>query len=88
MTRSVWKVPYISSTYFCKFFLKRNGLKVWNRYSLIPANLVGKVARVHNGTWHLAIVVKSNLIGHKFGEFSFTKRTGVDIHRGSKKKKK
>lgn len=87
MSRSVWKIPFISNILFSNSLKKKN-FTVWSRCSTIPQIFVNKKLRVYNGTWYLSLNVKPSMVGKKFGEFSFTKRTGSSIHTGSKKKKK
>jgi len=48
---------------------------------------LNKKFRVHNGVWLLSVYVKAPMIGHKFGEFSFSRRFGRIKHKLRKKKK-
>ena len=48
--RSAWKVPFISSNFFQKKFIKAKEFKTRLRYSLIPATFVNKKVLVYNGT--------------------------------------
>lgn len=88
MSRSAWKIPYISNMFFNKFIDSKDTIKIWSRSSTIPKNSINKKFRIYNGIWALSVVIKSNMIGHKFGEFSATKRMGRDIHFKKRSKKR
>ncbi|MCX6806085.1 MAG: ribosomal protein S19 family protein, partial [Patescibacteria group bacterium] len=36
--------------------------------------MVGKTIAVHNGKIHMPVLVSENMVGHKFGEFSPTRK--------------
>lgn len=70
MSRSKWKGPFLDlktkdSTIKNKNVIKRN--------SLIVPSFVGLTYSVYNGKNYFEINVNENMIGHKFGEFSFTR---------------
>lgn len=88
MSRSAWKIPYISNIFFSNLFKKTKVFNIWQRNSVIPASFANRKFRIHNGIWLLTLNVKSGMIGHKFGEFAFTKRMGKEIHSKKKTKKK
>jgi ribosomal protein S19 len=90
MTRSSWKLPYISLIFFQNRFFIKDLLNIRLRNSLIPLNLINKKIKicVFNGIWYLSILMTSNMIGHKFGEFSFSKRSDTQTHLKRKVKKK
>jgi len=88
MSRSSWKVPFVSNMFFSNLFKKSKVLSLWQRPSIIPAVAINKKFKIHNGVWLLSLNVKTSMIGHKFGEFAFTKRMGKDIHFKKKVKKK
>lgn len=88
MSRSVWKVPFVSRLFFSNFLAKKKNFNVWQRSSKIPSSFVNKRIRIHNGIWLLSLNVKPNMVGYKFGEFSFSKRMGKIIHFQNKSKKK
>jgi ribosomal protein S19 len=43
---------------------------------------------VYNGKKFVSLLVSKEMLGHKFGEFVFTKRLGKTIHLIGKKSKK
>lgn len=57
---------------------------VFSRTTLILPNMVGLDLFVHNGKFLFTVDIKPVMIGHKLGEFCFTKLTG----RGTRRKRK
>ena len=57
--------------------------KIWSRSSTILPSFVGFTFQVHNGKNFTKVDVVKDMVGHKFGEFSATRKTGSKI----KKKK-
>jgi small subunit ribosomal protein S19 len=99
MTRSKWKGPFIhpkifvSTTRIDKLIPLKHASKqidyfIWNRNSEIPAFFLNRRVGVHNGRKFLTYIIKKNMLGHKFGEFSITKPMGKKIHLKKKKKKR
>lgn len=81
MSRSVWKVLYqANSVLRTKSNKIVNQPKIWSRSSVICKEFVWKKVLVHNGNKFIAITIKPEMVGHKFGEFAFTKRLGRTIH--------
>jgi len=39
--------------------------------------MVGSKFGIHNGHQMIVVVIKEEMVGHKFGEFSFTKKTPI-----------
>lgn len=85
MPRSSWKVPFVSNVFFSNFFLNKKVFYLWKRNSIISSFFLNKKFRIYNGIWQLTLNIKSGMIGHKFGEFSITKRLGREIHFNKKK---
>jgi len=83
-----WKIPYILPLFFSKRFLLKNKSKSWIRNSIIPNSFLNKTFYVYNGRIHLPVLVKSDMIGRKFGEFSITKSLGYKVKKKSKRIKK
>lgn len=72
MSRSKWKGSYLSPS------LKRlnvnevknyKSLQIWERASVVPAFLVGKSVRVHDGKIFKKLQVTEEHVGFKFGFF-------------------
>lgn len=52
----------------------RKTIKTWARRSTISPEMVGMTFEVHNGKQFLPVVCTEAMVGHKLGEFSFTRR--------------
>lgn len=52
----------------------RKPIQTWSRSSTITPEFVGLNISVHNGRKFDAIYVTENMVGHKLGEFSPTRR--------------
>jgi len=48
-------------------------IKTWSRRSTIIPDMVGLTFAVHNGRKFLSVYVSERMVGHKLGEFSFTR---------------
>jgi small subunit ribosomal protein S19 len=66
--RSKWKGPFIKQ----KLYLKKNKIIIFRNIEIVPA-FVGFCFYVYNGKSFVNITVNEKMIGHKFGEFCFTK---------------
>ena len=49
-------------------------IKVWDRACTIAPEMVGFTIGVHNGKQHLPVFIVENMVGHKLGEFSPTRK--------------
>ena len=79
MARSVKKGPYLDHHLVKKVntALKNNDRKViktWSRRSTVLPDFVGLTFAVHNGKKFVPVYVSENMIGHKLGEFSPTRK--------------
>lgn len=59
-------------------------LIIWSRRSIILPEFLDKTVLIYNGKQFVKQKINSSMIGHKFGEFSFTRK----IYQYKKKKKK
>ena len=59
--------------------------KIWSRRSVILPQFIGFTFQVHNGNRFIPVKVTQEMVGHKFGEFSPTRKP--TIHKEAKKKK-
>ena len=48
-------------------------LRTWSRRSTVIPEMVGHTIAVHNGKKFIPVYVSENMVGHKLGEFSFTR---------------
>jgi len=79
MSRSLKKGPFIDEKLQKKVdkAIKLNDkkpIKTWARRSTITPDMVGLNFAVHNGKDHLAVFVVEDMVGHKLGEFSPTRK--------------
>jgi small subunit ribosomal protein S19 len=74
MSRSLKKGPYIDPKLLRKIQKIDKGskqvIKTWARYSVISPEMVGYTIAVHNGKEHIPVFITENMVGHKLGEFS------------------
>jgi small subunit ribosomal protein S19 len=86
MSRSLKKGPYIDERLLKKVLAVKPGEKTvintWSRASTISPEMVGKTLGVHNGKAHIPVFVVEDMVGHKLGEFSLTRKF---IKHGGKK---
>lgn len=52
----------------------REVIKTWSRNSQISPEMVGYVFGVHNGREFISVSVSEEMVGHRLGEFSPTKK--------------
>ncbi len=77
MSRSSKKGPYVDPKLLKKVLNGKAGkdqIKTWSRESAIAPEMVGFTFLVHNGRQHIAVFVTENMVGHKLGEFSPTRK--------------
>jgi small subunit ribosomal protein S19 len=78
MSRSLKKGPFIDPKLAKKVAALTNDdrtiIKTWARASTIAPDFVGRTFAVHNGKVHVPVFVTENMVGHKLGEFSPTRK--------------
>ena len=78
MSRSLKKGPFIDPKLAKKLAALGNDdrtvIKTWARASTISPEMVGRTIAVHNGRVHVPVFVSENMVGHKLGEFSPTRK--------------
>ncbi len=78
MSRSIKKGPFIDPKLAKKVAAlgseDRTIIKTWARACAIPPEFVGRTIAVHNGRVHVPVFVTENMVGHKLGEFSPTRK--------------
>ena len=62
---------------------KKTVVKTWARASMISPDFVGHTVAVHNGNKFIPVYITENMVGHKLGGFSLTRRFGG--HSGNRK---
>jgi len=82
MPRAIWKGPFIDWYVIKKVQAVIKGdklqpIRLWSRRSTILKEFVGLKFEVHNGKSFIPLEVKQEMVGHKFGEFSPTRKRPV-----------
>jgi len=91
MARSLKKGPYIEPSLQRKVERvvqsgSKQPLRTWSRRSMITPEMMGLTLQVHNGKLFVPVYVTENMVGHRLGEFSPTRKfTG---HASDRKVKK
>ena len=81
MARSLKKGPFADASLLKKVkVLNENGkkevIKTWSRRSTIYPDFIGHTFAVHNGKEFIPVYVTEDMVGHKLGEFSLTRKCG------------
>lgn len=78
MARSLKKGPYVDEKLLKKIEGKKpqssGVINTWARRSQIAPEMVGFKFGVHNGKTHIEVLVSEDMVGHRLGEFSPTKK--------------
>jgi small subunit ribosomal protein S19 len=78
MSRSLKKGPYVDEKLLKKIEGKKPGstevIRTWARRSQIAPEMVGFKFGVYNGKTHIEVLVNEDMVGHRLGEFSPTKK--------------
>ena len=79
MSRSLKKGPYVDERVTKKVLkakAEKNNkpIKTWSRACTITPEMVGVTFLVHNGKDFINVFVEENMVGHKLGEFSPTRK--------------
>lgn len=78
MSRSLKKGPFVDERLLGKIKKMKQGdktvVKTWSREAVITPEMVGFVFGVHNGKNFVEVLVVENMVGHRLGEFSPTRK--------------
>jgi len=78
MTRSAKKGPYVDERVLKKVLGKKpentGVIKTWIRSCVISPEMIGFTFGVYNGKSHIEVLVSEDMVGHKLGEFSPTRK--------------
>lgn len=77
MSRSKWKGPFINFktkelTTQIEKKIQNDKIRISRNSSILP-NFIGSTFLVYNGRNNTELAVTEDMVGHKFGEFSFTR---------------
>ena len=81
MARSIKKGPFVDKNLMKKVQMlnesgKKEVIKTWSRRSTIYPDFIGHTFVVHNGKEFIPVYVTEDMVGHKLGEFSMTRKFG------------
>ncbi len=81
MARSLKKGPYVFKRLLNRVKELNNSdkkevIKTWSRRSTIYPEFIGHTFAVHNGKEFIPVYVIEDMVGHKLGEFSPTRKSG------------
>ncbi len=79
MARSLKKGPYVEESLLKKVQNlnkenKKTVIKTWSRRSTIYPDFVGHTLAIHNGKEFIPVYITEEMVGHKLGEFSQTRK--------------
>lgn len=79
MSRSSKKGPYVDPKLLQKVTRlnelgQKRPVKTWARHSSVPPEFVGHTFAVHNGKDFIPVFISEEMVGHKLGEFSHTRK--------------
>ncbi len=78
MSRSLKKGPFADASLLKKIDAmnadnSKQIVKTWSRSSTIFPSFVGHTIAVHDGRKHIPVYITEDMVGHKLGEFVFTR---------------
>ena len=81
MARSLKKGPFVDESLMKKVRKnneseKKEVIKTWSRRSTIFPDFIGHTFAVHNGKEFIPVYITEDMVGHKLGEFSLTRKCG------------
>ncbi|MEW6611080.1 MAG: 30S ribosomal protein S19 [Patescibacteria group bacterium] len=78
MSRSLKKGPFVDQKLLARLKSLKPGdktvVKTWARACVITPEMVGFTIGVHNGKTHVPVMIVENMVGHRLGEFSLTRK--------------
>ena len=77
--RSLLRGLTVPQQKFMKALEKEDGRKTHCRSMIVFPSMVGKRVQIHNGKTYVNVIIMPEMIGHRLGEFSLTRRS-VEHH--------
>jgi small subunit ribosomal protein S19 len=89
MSRSIKKGPFLDSHLEKRLEdmnrrFDKKVVKTWSRRSTIIPEFVGHTIAVHNGRKFIPVYITESMVGHKLGEFAFTRTFKGHTTKGEK----
>jgi len=78
MVRSVWKPPYVHYQLLDAIIKNKSRtiIRTKSRSSTILESFIGMIFEVYTGRMYNKVYINEKMVGHKLGEFSFTRKLG------------
>lgn len=78
MSRSIKKGPFVHVGLMKKIEEmnakgEKKVIKTWSRSSTVFPEMIGHTIAVHDGRKHIPVYISEDMVGHKLGEFAFTR---------------
>lgn len=88
--RSQWKPPYVHYALLDNIIKNgnRSVIRTKSRSSVILQSFIGLVIEVYTGRTYNKVYIDEKMVGHKLGEFSFTRKMGRVHEKKTKKGKR
>jgi len=85
MVRAKWKAPFVDYNLLNSILIDKtkNVIVTKSRSSLILQSFVGLTFQVYTGRSYTNVYIEEKMVGHKLGEFAFTRKLG-HIHEKKK----
>jgi len=79
LPRSVKKGPFVDESLIKKVNRAKDEnshqvIKTWSRRSMVLPEFIGLTFAVHNGKKFVPVFITEDMVGHKLGEFSATRK--------------
>lgn len=78
MSRSLKKGPFVDAKLLKKVVNVKPAaagvIKTWARRSQVSPEMIGFTLGIHNGKQHIEVTISEEMVGHRLGEFSPSKK--------------
>ncbi len=92
MVRSLWKPSYVHYHIIATILKKKSKgtiiIKTMSRSSTILYSFIGIIFYVYTGRTYTKFTIEERMVGHKLGEFSFTRKIGKIHEKKNNKRRK
>lgn len=85
MSRSVWKFNYLD-TDFLSQQKSSSDYVLFNRATYITEKMVGMRVHIYNGVRFFPLVIDTDMIGHRLGDFAPTRKKPIPKKKAKAKK--
>lgn len=88
MARSIWKPQYVDYNLVNNILKNKNRMiiRTMSRSSTILQSYIGLLFEVYTGKSYTKVYIEEKMVGHKLGEFAFTRKLGkIHEKKGTRK---